>query len=93
MKKLLENFGKLLEKLISPPVTGNVPFAFYYRVCVIKAVDGVTITCFCVHECDGSSRMGSQPRRFIFTGHSNGALQMWDLTAALDLCLKAEPGT
>lgn len=58
------------------------------RVCVIRAVDGITITCFCVHECDGSNRMGSRPRRFIFTGHSNGALQMWDLTTALDLCAK-----
>lgn len=37
--------------------------------------------------------MGSRPRRFIFTGHSNGALQMWDLTTALDLCSKNEPGT
>ncbi|KAJ9591552.1 hypothetical protein L9F63_001906 [Diploptera punctata] len=55
------------------------------RVCVIKAVDGTTITSFCVHECEGSSRMGSRPRRFIFTGHSNGAIQMWDLTTALDL--------
>lgn len=63
------------------------------RVCVIRAVDGITITCFCVHECDGSSRMGSRPRRFIFTGHSNGALQMWDLTTALDLSSKFEQGT
>ncbi|KAK7602999.1 hypothetical protein V9T40_002998 [Parthenolecanium corni] len=62
------------------------------RVCVIRAVDGVTITCFCVHECDGSSRMGSRPRRFIFTGHSNGALQMWDLTTALDMCSKFDHG-
>lgn len=67
-------------------------FRFGYRVCVIRAVDGVTITCFYVHECDGSSRMGSRPRRFIFTGHSNGALQMWDLTTALDLCSKYEQG-
>ena len=62
------------------------------RVCVIKAVDGTTITSFCVHECEGSSRMGSRPRRFIFTGHSNGAIQMWDLTTALDLAAKGEPG-
>jgi len=32
--------------------------------------------------------MGSRPRRFIFTGHSNGAIQMWDLTTALDLAAK-----
>jgi hypothetical protein len=62
------------------------------RVCVIRAVDGTTVTSFCVHECEGSSRMGSRPRRFIFTGHSNGAIQMWDLTTALDLAAKGEPG-
>uniref|UniRef100_A0A1B6E3M3 BTB/POZ domain-containing protein KCTD3 n=1 Tax=Clastoptera arizonana TaxID=38151 RepID=A0A1B6E3M3_9HEMI len=62
------------------------------RVCIIRAIDGTTITSFCVHECEGSSRMGSRPRRFIFTGHSNGALQMWDLTTALDLAKKGEPG-
>ncbi|KAG8230985.1 hypothetical protein J437_LFUL003943 [Ladona fulva] len=61
------------------------------RVCVIRAVDGTTITSFCVHECEGSSRMGSRPRRFIFTGHSSGAIQMWDLTTALDLAAKGEP--
>uniref|UniRef100_A0A8D8VW12 BTB/POZ domain-containing protein KCTD3 n=1 Tax=Cacopsylla melanoneura TaxID=428564 RepID=A0A8D8VW12_9HEMI len=63
------------------------------RVCVIRAVDGLTISSFCVHECEGSSRMGSRPRRFIFTGHSNGALQMWDLTTALDLAAKGEPAS
>lgn len=61
------------------------------RVCVIRSVDGTTITSFCVHECEGSSRMGSRPRRFIFTGHSNGAIQMWDLTTALDLAAKDAP--
>ncbi|XP_012275809.1 BTB/POZ domain-containing protein KCTD3 isoform X2 [Orussus abietinus] len=54
------------------------------RVCVIQSVDGSVISSFCVHECEGSSRMGSRPRRFIFTGHSNGAVQMWDLTTALN---------
>ncbi|XP_015588379.1 BTB/POZ domain-containing protein KCTD3 isoform X2 [Cephus cinctus] len=60
------------------------------RVCVIQSVDGSVISSFCVHECEGSSRMGSRPRRFIFTGHSNGAVQMWDLTTALDLIIKGE---
>lgn len=55
------------------------------RVCVIKSVDGTTISAFRVHECEGSSRMGSRPRRFLFTGHTNGGIQMWDLTTALDL--------
>jgi len=54
------------------------------RVCEIRSVDGSIITSFCVHECEGSSRMGARPRRFIFTGHSNGAIQMWDLSTALD---------
>ncbi|XP_055377861.1 BTB/POZ domain-containing protein KCTD3 isoform X2 [Condylostylus longicornis] len=52
------------------------------RVCIIKSVDNTTITSFCVVCCELSSRMGS---RFILTGHSNGAIQMWDLTTALDL--------
>ncbi|CAL4138560.1 unnamed protein product, partial [Meganyctiphanes norvegica] len=60
------------------------------RVCVIKSVDNTTISGFCVHECEGSSRMGSRPRRYIFTGHSNGAIQMWDLTTALEICNKGE---
>ncbi|XP_043483297.1 BTB/POZ domain-containing protein KCTD3 isoform X1 [Leptopilina heterotoma] len=61
------------------------------RVCVIQSVDGSVISSFCVHECEGSSRMGSRPRRFIFTGHSNGAIQMWDLTTALDPSFNAVP--
>jgi len=60
------------------------------RICVLKSVDGTTISAFCVHECEGSNRMGSRPRRYIFTGHSSGAIQMWDLTTALDLAAKGE---
>ncbi|CAH1162973.1 unnamed protein product [Phaedon cochleariae] len=60
------------------------------RVCVIKAVDGSTVSAFFVHECEASSRMGSRPRRFIFSGHSNGSIQMWDLTTALDLSYKTD---
>ncbi|KAH3845079.1 BTB/POZ domain-containing protein KCTD3-like isoform X2 [Dreissena polymorpha] len=63
------------------------------RVCVIKSVDGTTISAFRVHECEGSSRMGSRPRRFLFTGHTNGGIQMWDLTTALDLLSPAEENT
>lgn len=59
------------------------------RVCVIRSIDGSTITSFCVHECEKSSRMGSMPRRFILTGHSNGAIQMWDLTTALEFVQKS----
>lgn len=57
------------------------------RVCVIKSVDGSSITSFCVHECEVSSRMGS---RFIMTGHCNGNIQMWDLTTALALFSKKD---
>uniref|UniRef100_A0A2L2YBL9 BTB/POZ domain-containing protein KCTD3 n=1 Tax=Parasteatoda tepidariorum TaxID=114398 RepID=A0A2L2YBL9_PARTP len=60
------------------------------RICIIKSVDNSSITAFCVHECEGSNRMGSRPRRYIFTGHSNGAIQMWDLTTALDLASKGD---
>eukprot|EP00095_Tigriopus_kingsejongensis_P002161 snap_masked-scaffold248_size238799-processed-gene-1.13 protein:Tk02161 transcript:snap_masked-scaffold248_size238799-processed-gene-1.13-mRNA-1 annotation:"btb poz domain-containing protein kctd3" len=63
------------------------------RVCVIKSVDGTTITSFCVHECEGSSRIGARPRRFVITGHSSGAVQMWDLTTALDFFNKDNPTT
>lgn len=60
------------------------------RVCLVKSVDGTTITSFCVHECEGSSRMGSRPRRFILSGHCNGAIQMWDLTTALEIFKKKD---
>lgn len=60
------------------------------RICLIRSVDGTTITSFCVHECEGSSRMGSRPRRFILSGHCNGAIQMWDLTTALEISKKKD---
>uniref|UniRef100_A0A182IQ59 BTB/POZ domain-containing protein KCTD3 n=1 Tax=Anopheles atroparvus TaxID=41427 RepID=A0A182IQ59_ANOAO len=60
------------------------------RVCLIRSVDGTTVTSFCVHECEGSSRMGSRPRRFILSGHCNGAIQMWDLTTALEISKKKD---
>jgi len=63
------------------------------RICVIRSVDGTTITSFCVHECEGSSRAGSRSRRFILTGHSSGAVQMWDLSTALDFYAKASKGS
>ncbi len=46
------------------------------RVCLIRSVDSSIITSFRVHECEGSSRMGSPPRRYLFTGHSNGSIQV-----------------
>lgn len=59
------------------------------RVCVIRSVDQSIITAFCIHECEGSSRMGSRPRRYLFTGHCNGTIQIWDLSTALELSNKA----
>uniref|UniRef100_A0A3Q0QP22 BTB/POZ domain-containing protein KCTD3 n=1 Tax=Amphilophus citrinellus TaxID=61819 RepID=A0A3Q0QP22_AMPCI len=55
------------------------------RVCEVRSVDGTSITAFMVHECEGSSRIGSRPRRYLFSGHSNGSIQMWDLTTAMDI--------
>ncbi|XP_038667615.1 BTB/POZ domain-containing protein KCTD3 isoform X2 [Scyliorhinus canicula] len=60
------------------------------RICEIQAVDCMTITAFTVRECEGSSRMGSRPRRYLFTGHGNGSIQMWDLTTAMDMVNKGE---
>ena len=53
---------------------GNVLRCF--RICTIRSVDGSSITSYCVHECDASSRMGSRPRRFLITGHTNGSVQV-----------------
>uniref|UniRef100_A0A915PCJ3 J domain-containing protein n=1 Tax=Setaria digitata TaxID=48799 RepID=A0A915PCJ3_9BILA len=53
------------------------------RLCTIRTVGNAAITAFLVHECEGS-RVNSRPRRFLFTGTSNGSIQMWDLTTALD---------
>nr|XP_045008232.1 BTB/POZ domain-containing protein KCTD3 isoform X2 [Jaculus jaculus] len=60
------------------------------RICEIQAVDCTTISSFTVRECEGSSRMGSRPRRYLFTGHTNGSIQMWDLTTAMDVVNKSE---
>lgn len=60
------------------------------RICVIRSVDSSLITSFCVHECEGSSRMGYRPRRYLFTGHTNGTIQMWDLSTALERCTKGK---
>ncbi|XP_032870130.1 SH3KBP1-binding protein 1 [Amblyraja radiata] len=62
------------------------------RICEIRSVDGVAITAFTVHECEGSSRISSRPRRFLFTGHSNGSIQMWDLTTAMEASSRAATG-
>ncbi|KRZ35468.1 BTB/POZ domain-containing protein KCTD3 [Trichinella pseudospiralis] len=55
------------------------------RVCVIKSVDGSSISSYLVHECEWSSGTGACSRRFLFTGHNNGSVQVWDLTTALEM--------
>lgn len=79
VQKVVPETDQLFVRLSS---TGN-------RVCVIRSVDGIMITAFCIHECEGSSRMGSRPRRYLFTGHCNGTIQIWDLSTALELSSKA----
>uniref|UniRef100_A0A0N5AP67 BTB domain-containing protein n=1 Tax=Syphacia muris TaxID=451379 RepID=A0A0N5AP67_9BILA len=54
------------------------------RLCTIRSVDNSAISAFLVHECEGSNRMGARSRRYLFTGTTNGTVQMWDLTTALD---------
>ena len=34
--------------------------------------------------------MGSRPRRVLFSGHSNGVVQRWDLSTAIDLSNRGE---
>ncbi|XP_069500609.1 SH3KBP1-binding protein 1-like [Ambystoma mexicanum] len=60
------------------------------RICEVRSVDGTPITSFTVHECEGSSRIGSRARRYLFTGHANGSIQMWDLTTASEVASKGE---
>ncbi|KAM9326986.1 SH3KBP1-binding protein 1 [Gastrophryne carolinensis] len=62
------------------------------RICEVRSVDSTPITAFTVHECDGSSRIGSRPRRYLFTGHASGCLQTWDLTTAMEVVNKGETG-
>ena len=66
------------------------PVLFSIRVCEVRSVDGTSITAFMVHECEGSSRIGSRPRRYLFSGHGNGSIQMWDLTTAMEIAGKVD---
>lgn len=64
---------------------------FFFRICTIRSVDGSNITSYCVHECDASSRMGSRPRRFLITGHSNGCIQVRKRNLILQKQLASSP--
>lgn len=61
------------------------------RVCTIDSIDGSHITAYCVHECEAVNRLGMRSKRFLFTGHMNGNVQVWDLSAALELSQKDPP--
>lgn len=54
------------------------------RICTLKSVDSSLITSYCVHECEAVA-MGNRSRRYILTGHSNGHIQVWDLTTGFEL--------
>uniref|UniRef100_A0A7N6AQH9 BTB/POZ domain-containing protein KCTD3 n=1 Tax=Anabas testudineus TaxID=64144 RepID=A0A7N6AQH9_ANATE len=45
---------------------------------------------FDLSRCEGSSRIGSRPRRYLFSGHRNGSIQMWDLTTAMEIAGKVD---
>lgn len=47
-----------------------------FRVCKIESVDGANISAYYVHECEAINRTGLRSRRFIFTGHVNGTVQV-----------------
>ncbi|XP_060113794.1 SH3KBP1-binding protein 1 [Heteronotia binoei] len=79
LQKVVPDASKLYVRLSS---TGR-------RICSVCSVDGAPITAFTVQECEGSSRIGSRPRRYLFTGHSNGSIQMWDLTTAMEMLERA----
>lgn len=55
------------------------------RVAIVRSVDGSPISCFTIHECEGPTRVSTRPRRYIFTGHDNGSIQLFDLTTAIEL--------
>ncbi|KAI1284981.1 BTB/POZ domain-containing protein KCTD3 [Halotydeus destructor] len=58
------------------------------KVCDIRSVDGSVISTYCVHECEALA-MGNRSRRYILTGHSNGYIQVWDLSTGFDLTSKS----
>lgn len=57
---------------------------------IVRSVDSSPINCFTIHECEGPARLSSRPRRFIFTGHDNGSIQLFDLTTAIELSSTTE---
>ncbi|KAJ3594202.1 hypothetical protein NHX12_006533 [Muraenolepis orangiensis] len=76
IQKVIPMTNKLFVRLSS---TGK-------RICEVQSVDGTTISSFMVRECEGSSRMGSRPRRYLFTGHDVGGPSEEELLQLLDQC-------
>ena len=68
-------------------MVGVITAANGQRICKLKSVDGSIITSYCVHECEAVA-MGNRSRRYILTGHSNGHIQVWDLTTGFELLNK-----
>lgn len=60
------------------------------RIFNLKSVDASIITSYCVHECEAVA-MGNRSRRYIMTGHSNGHIQVWDLTTGFEQLLSKVP--
>lgn len=60
------------------------------KICELKSVDDSIITAYCVHECEAVA-MGNRSRRYIMTGHSNGHIQVWDLTTGFEQMLSKVP--
>ena len=54
----------------------SLSLSLFSRVCEINSVDGTNISTYCVHECEAINRVGMRSRRFIFTGHVNGSVQV-----------------
>ena len=53
------------------------------RVAEIQSTDDSAFVAFCEHDCDNSTtRSSSGTSNLLFSGHDNGAIQMWDLQTA-----------
>lgn len=48
-------------------------------------MDGSNISAYYVHECEAVNRTGLRSRRFVFTGHVNGSVQV--VVAAAFFCI------
>ena len=48
-------------------------------------MDGSNISAYCVHECEAANRTGMRSRRFVFTGHLNGSVQVRS-EARMNIC-------